>query len=312
MKTTRWRPIPKGGNLVKIQLEDLIGKWIERSQIEKDSHVAISGDEGDGKSHLESQIITKYPGATLKDNIIYTNNPDEFYYKYDNMEVGSCMGLDDALNMIDRVDWHKLEVRDFVKHVRGKVRVEKRATFIYNVQLFRDLHPYWRNHRIRYWIELTPREWFDNMNFAYVLERARVPFITGRRDGWLLDENEKTWLNYMKGGNVIPQHYVNMLQNHPFYIGEFRFKKNDSILERYKRHRADATEEWRMEEPPPKKDKIAKLQEIIDKQNKLMYERGIKQKDIGEQIGRSPQAVHTSVQRGEFLSQIPTPTIDHR
>jgi len=233
---------------IKIKLDDIIDSWIEKCRIEKDNHVAISADEGDGKSTLLGTIVNMYPDANMWDNIVYTDNVKEFYDKYENLTEGSIIGFDEALDLINRLDWAKREVKDLVKHIRGKVRKEKRATFIYNVQLFRELHGYWRNHRIRYWIELTPREWFDGVNFAFVLERARVPFITGKRDTWLLDDNEKMWLDALSSGKIEPVSYINMLRAHPFYIGEFVFKNNESVVKKYKKYRAQAFEEYALTE----------------------------------------------------------------
>ncbi len=256
----RIRHMVKKGDVIRTSIDKLMNDWIEKCRMEKDAHIAISADEGDGKSTLLGSIVKRYPDSNMKDNIVYTNNVKEFYDKYNNITEGTILGIDEALDLINRLDWHRAEVKDLVKHIRGKVRKEKRAAFVYNVQLFRDLHSYWRNHRIRYWIELTPREWFSdtNTNRAYVLERSRVPFITGKRDAWLLDENEKVWLGYMSGGRVKPEYYINMLRGHPFYSGEFRFRNDESVVEKYNRYRRKAMDEYAVEEP---ERKIGKLEQ---------------------------------------------------
>jgi len=291
------KPVRKPAQLNRIKIEDLIAEWQKLCDFEKDAHVAISSDEGDGKSTLLTQIVKICKGK-LSENIVYTPNVKEFYYKYEQMEETKPLGFDEALDLINRLDWHKAEVKDLVKHIRGKVRKEKRAIFVYNVQLFRDLHSYWRNHRIRWWLELTPREWYGKeVNYVYTMQRSRVPFITGKRDAWLLDENEKSWLGYMSSGKIMPEHYLNMLRSHPFYVGEFKFRNDTDLVAKYKQERLKAFDEWKIPEEQKVSKKILKLQETIDKQNKLMYERGITQPDIAAALGKAPNTISASVNR---------------
>jgi len=229
-------------------LQRLIEKWKRRCEIGKDAHVAISGDEGDGKSSLSCYwILKRHFKGDLWENVVYTKNPKEFYDKYENLERGGCMVIDEAIEIISRVDWAKLEVKELVKKFAAQVRKEKNAVFVYNIQLFRELHQYWRNHRIRYWIELMPREWFrKGVSGAMVLQRQRVPFITGKKDAWLLDEEEKLWLKRMsKRGALIGKEYFDMLRQHPFYIGEFKFKEPPQrFYKQYHKYRLEAIEAY--------------------------------------------------------------------
>lgn len=233
---------------VDLTMDDLIKEWKELCSIEKDVHAALSGGEGDGKTHLLIQTIKKFPNTSIGDNIIYTGSFKEFEYKYEQMEENSIIGFDEALDIINRLDWNKMETKDLVRIVRGTVRKEKRGIFLYNVQLFRDLHSYWRNHRISFWLELTPREWFENTNKVFVLEKSRVPFVTGKRDTWLLNEEESEWLKTMRKGILKGKPYMNMLRAHPFYIGETRFNKlKDRDVTEYMKRREEARDTWKME-----------------------------------------------------------------
>lgn len=240
--------------LKKIKIDEkLKKKWEYLCSIGKDVHVAISGDEGDGKSTLGAYLIKKVFKLDLWQNMVYTDNPKEFYDKYENAEVAMC--FDEALDLFNRLDWAKTDLKELVKKFRRDVRKEKNMIWFYNVQLFRDLHPYWRTHRIRWWLEMTPREWFkDGCNWVFVFSRQRVPFITGRRDVWLLDELEKAWMKSMRHGKIIKHAYVAMLRRHPFYEGEFRMRKRiTEVYREYQKRREEAIEEY-------KKDAVEDIQ----------------------------------------------------
>ena len=227
--------------VIVLNPKKLVGEWKYLCEIKKDAHIAISGDEGDGKTILLIRFIVNQLKGNLWDNMVYSKNPKEFYDKYDSVEEESGMGFDEGLDLLDRLNWAKEPLKELVKKFRGEIRKEKNLICFYNVQLFRDLHGYWRNHRIRYWIEVTPREWFKDVNMAFVLKRQRVPFITGKRDTWLLDEMEKLWLKKMKLGAIIGKSYMDMLRSHPFRIGEFKYGDvSPKVYKLYLKRRAEA------------------------------------------------------------------------
>ncbi len=277
--------MPKHAIRNSLTMSELAEEWRHLCDIKKDVHVAYSADEGDGKSTKLVSDIKYVLGGDMWKNIIYSKNPKEFYDKYDNMEQGGVMGFDEALDLLDRMDWRNLN--DMVKKFRGEVRKEKNGIFIYNVQLFRDLHSYWRNHRVRYWLEMLPRQWFGNKNIAVILNRQRVPFITGKRDTWMLDSQEKLWMDDMKTSAINVHEYIKKLRLHPFYRGEHKFKAlsdHDELM--YLKRRAEAKEiyEKDMDADKPNVSKlIAKWKgRFFTLTEELKEKKGFKQKDIAE------------------------------
>ncbi len=259
---------------IRLKLDDLKYAWDVRVNINKDAHIALSGDEGEGKSTLALQILRAYKvDKNLWVNVVYTDNPDEFFDKYEQLEEKQPMVLDEALGLINRMKWYDQSVQELVQKFREGVRKEKNPIFIYNVQLFRDLHNYWRNHRIRYWIELMPREWFKgNVNWGFVLKRQRVPFITGKRDAWLLDEVEKEWIKKMQKGEILGKDYMNMLRAHPFYVGEFKFKEvPPTLYKRYLKRREEAIEEYKKKVVDKNITETKKQLELAIKLGKLLH-----------------------------------------
>lgn len=247
--------------------EALTKEWKGLCEIKKDAHIAISADEGDGKTVLGLDFINNNYRGNLWKNIIYSKNPKEFYDKYEEMKNAGL--LDEALDILNRINWSNKHLKGLVNKFRGDVRKEKNMTWFYNVQLFRDLHGYWRTHRIRYWIELMPREWFENVNFAFVMKRQRVPFITGKRDTWLLDRIEGEWIKKMDSGAIKGEEYIKMLRKHPFYIGEFKFGNvKPKIYKKYLKYRMEAKETYEKDTD----------QEKVEHRNRILkdkYQKGI-------------------------------------
>lgn len=285
-------------------IDDLIAEWNEICRIEKDVHAAICAAEGDGKSHLMSQFILRL-GGNLWDNVVYTGNPQEYYDKYDNLpDKYSVLGFDESLDLIDRINWAKTEVKDLVKHVRSRVRKEKQAIFLYAAQLFRDFHGFWRNHRIRYWIELPNREWFDDINMAFVYKNTRLPFLTGRRDVWLLDKLEKEWLDAMKKGAITGNPYLAKLKNHPFYVSDFKFKSLEEFnYNKYLRYRQEAYDTYHIDPTPQGlKDEAKQLKEENAKLSEMLNE-FLSQKEIATSVKKSVGYINKQIQTARVMDK---------
>lgn len=248
----------------KLSIRRLVREWKGIIANEKDIHVAICGDEGDGKTHLMIQFIQQFPWANIWKNMIYSSNHKEFYDKYEELKLQSVLGFDEGLDFLDRQLWARIETKKLLRFIRGTVRKEKSGVFLYNAQLFRDIHGYWRNHRIRYWIEILKRDWFDNANIAIVMRKGRLPFITGHRDTWLLDDSEKMWLSELsKYGDLSRKQYLNNLRKHPFYIGEFLFKElPGEVKKQYLQYRLVALEKYKLEDP---KEKVNRYTIALDR-----------------------------------------------
>lgn len=293
--------------IIKLPIRELVEEWNKLCDIDKDAHAAISADEGDGKTTFGAYIVKKYYDGDLWNNIIYSKNPKEFYDKYGEVGKKSILVFDEALDLLDRINWAKFGLRGLVKKFRGSVRKEKNLVFLYNIQLFRDLHGYWRTHRIRYWLELTPREWFKDTNFCYVMKRQRVPFITGRRDTWLLDDMEKIWMKKMKTGILTGKNYINLLRAHPFYKGEFKF--NDlppNLYNKYLKCRAEAKEKYEKDqlfEDIPKR-LLYKEQMIYNLTRKLRFEHNVNQGDIAKYLKIPSSRLSEICSRGKEWDEV--------
>jgi len=297
------------GSPVHVKLDQIIDEWKKLCEMQLDAHVAISGDEGAGKSQLIYGVVVNKLHGNSWGNMIYTENPKEFDEKYEQLEHGMPMGFDESLNILGRLDWSKIQTKNLVIKFRADVRKEKNAIWLYGIQIFRDLHQFWRTHRIRHWIELAPRQWFNEGTMAFYLERQRVPFLTGKRDTWLLDEEERRWMEKMKYGAIVGESYLQMLRTHPFYRGEFRLLKlSDADEKEYAKRRAEAREIYKadaslVEKPSARADRAnSKLSATI----KLLISMGVTQEEIGNLIGTPRPDVSRHLQQ----YKPPVPKVD--
>lgn len=281
--------MPKFNNAIAGGIQPLVDKWQESTAIEKDVHVALCGGEGDGKSQMGYQIIKRFPDTNFWDNVIYTSNPQELMDKYANLQMRSVMVLDEALNSISRMDWNNPDVKGMVKFFRTVVRKEKQSTWIYLCQLLRDMHGFWRNHRCTWLIEMGVREYYDpTCNSAFVLWRNRVPFLTGKRDVWLLDTQETIWLQKMLSGRLSGEEYANLLRLHPYYFGEMMVGKlPDSQWAEYEKNRKMAYAEYKPDEE--KVETVGKREALLQRQVALLIQlaedRGIEQREVALTLG---------------------------
>jgi hypothetical protein len=258
--------------------------------IEKDVHIALCGGEGDGKSQMGYQFIREFPDANFWDNVVYTGNPKELSDKYANLQKKSIMVLDEALNSISRLDWNNADVKSMVKFFRTVVRKEKMSTWIYLCQLLRDMHGFWRNHRCTWLIEMGVREFYDpSCNGVFVFHRTRVPFLTGKRDVWLLDDQENFWLGEARKYKIGGTNYANMLRMHPYYFGEISVGKlPQSVWDEYEKNRKKAYAEYTPDEEKPLGKREIKMQEKLVKIIELAKDRGIEEREIALAIGVTP------------------------
>jgi len=235
-----------------IKLSDLVNLWKQRSTEEFDNAVGICGDEGDGKSCLATHIVKlfKDKGANLWDNVIYTPYESEFLAKFARVQEGSCLVFDESLDMLSSADFAKAESKRMVKTLRGRVRKEKNLTLVFLAQLFKDFHPYLRNHRIRYRLELYCREWMPDKtrNVAFLNIKKRRPYQTGKKTTWGETEQEAMWDKYAK--KTTPGQFQHLMRCNDFYEGEFSFPVwTPEVKKEYLENRKRAFDEFSPDKP---------------------------------------------------------------
>lgn len=238
----------------KITLAELSDEIKSPTEIGKDCVVALTGEEGEGKSLSATQIARAiFPEFDLWNNIIYSKYPAEYNDKYKMLLSGVPFQIDEAIELMYKMDFMKYDVKELVKKFAAQQRKEKHAIYLLCISCLKDLSTYWREHRVKYWIELMPREEmaFENAVAAMVFKKPRIPFTPAGTDVWMLKKYYELWMKkYQRYGYT--ERVVEIMRNHPYYIGEVKIPKPSHKIEReYLRFRGYAYKKYapRKEEP---------------------------------------------------------------
>jgi len=286
------------------ELRELI---VERENNNKDTVIALTGDEGEGKSLSGVFGIAKkiYPDFSLRDNVVYTGCPDEFNDKYDKLvSSGGVIQIDEAIKLLYKMDFMLGAVKELVKDYGAKIRKEKKAAHILCIPSLDDLHKNFRNHRVKVWIELLPREDLDESNrvSAVIMVKQRNAFGTSADDTWLLKEFSKLWYNKYKRGNFGYDAKIDLMRSHPFYFGETFFKRpSDHDEAMYLIERQNALNKY---EP---KDNVAdnrsknqiRLEAVRDILILQRKKEGRTDDEIAKEIGYSRQHTNELIRKAE-------------
>ena len=169
----------------------LVEKCIKRCKKDKDAVVAITGDEGDGKSTLavwciieslrlqgktEEEIITMF-----NEYIIYSPTKDQLIEKVVKLPRYSVFSADEAIKILYKMNWYT-DIQKFLNVIYALCRKENKATILC-MPRFTDFNEFFRNHRIRYWIHVLER------GRAVLFAKDWSPFT---KDPWWMDDNQRT------------------------------------------------------------------------------------------------------------------------
>lgn len=165
----------------------LIGnRALKRISRKKDIVIAVSGDEGIGKSTLCMWLgiaICKENGIpfTLTNNMIYTDEMMELRKKIKEMPIGSPLIPDEAIKFLYKLNWAS-KGQKYINVLYTLCRKERKITIL-PIPRFVDINEYFRNHRVRLWIHIVKE------GYAIIFSKDWSPF--SYKDPWLIQENEK-------------------------------------------------------------------------------------------------------------------------
>lgn len=169
---------------VKIPLAILkIGELcLRRIAKDKDLVIAISGDEGEGKSTLSILLGVAISDIfDLEKNMIYTDERNELYEKLISMPKGSPIIPDEAIKMLYKHNWASAGQK-YINMLYSLARRENKITIL-PIPRFTDINEFFRNHRVRVWIHIIKE------GHAIMFSKDWSPFSF--KDPWFIYENEK-------------------------------------------------------------------------------------------------------------------------
>ena len=214
----------------------------------KDYVMALTGDEGEGKSLTACQIAQAlYPDFDLRKNVVYTESVVEFNEKYEPLPPKSVFIIDEAIKVLYKMDFAQRKTKKMVVRYTADVRKEKMACHILCIPVLAELHKNFRNHRVKMWIELLDRGDFrKNWVVGVVFVKRRNPFSESYSDPWFLSTFTKIWQDKIRDHTVMDlENYLEFLRSHPFYFGEIAFQRPPIRFEKaYIKERNAAKEKY--------------------------------------------------------------------
>lgn len=138
-------------------------------------------EEGSGKSTLAIVLgLACDPNFSLRNNELYSPTEKEAKDKILNLPKYSVIVADEAIKILYKLRW-ATTLQIFLNTLYALARKENKITILC-MPRFRDFNEFFRNHKIRIWIEILER------GTAVVFAKDWSPFA---KDPWWIDDNQK-------------------------------------------------------------------------------------------------------------------------
>ena len=213
-----------------------------RMEDDWDAVIGICGEEGVGKTGLgigTGMHICKSNSydTFLREHVVYSAQYQEFYDKFQAIQPGQTLQIDEAINIAYKRFWNN-ELQSKFNQYLTKAREQRKCIF-FCMPYFSDFDPYFRKHRIKFWIEVVSR------GRAVVFVRDKV---AGIEDPWHMKENEWLFRRHCGVKNIADRTLDDVLRGYRHYINymfEFTFDDiSDAVRKRYKELKKSVAEEY--------------------------------------------------------------------
>ncbi|MFW5895131.1 MAG: ATP-binding protein [archaeon] len=209
----------------EISVKDLVNKFQKRVKADYDAVVAITGEEGSGKSCLANNIIEEYLKRNCETReelleefqkyLIFSPNKEKVKKTIKNAPKYSIINADEAVKILYKQNWAS-PVQKFLNMLYAVARQENLVSILC-MPRFMDFNEFFRNHRIKYWL--------------YILDRGTAVFCAKdwnpfSDDPWLIKENNKYIKSLSKRKSMYEfttEDKINTFQKLPIYVGIVRF-----------------------------------------------------------------------------------------
>jgi hypothetical protein len=192
----------------------------QRLNNDYDLVVAITGEEGVGKSTLAIQLGLKIDkDFDLVKNIAYLPDEKEIEDKFHNLQPKQCFIVDEAIRVFYKLRWmDKFQIR--LNQMYMTERWQNKCTFLL-IPRFTDLNESFRNHRVNIWIHVIDR------GVALVFKKISENIFS--TDPWKMKENDKVLDKYLvknkKLFGVDLEEYIEFLsKNTPNFVTAIEFE----------------------------------------------------------------------------------------
>jgi hypothetical protein len=198
----------------------------ERLNNDYDLVVAITGEEGIGKSTLAIQLGLRIDkDFDLVKNIAYLPDEREIEDKFHNLQPRQCFVIDEAIRVFYKLRWmDKFQIR--LNQMYMTERWQNKCTLLL-IPRFTDLNEAFRNHRVNVWIHVIDR------GVALVFKKISENIFSS--DPWKMKENDKLLDKYLiktkKLFGVELNEYIEFLsKNTPNFVTALEFDDLDEDI----------------------------------------------------------------------------------
>jgi len=256
-----------------------------------DNIVAITGDEGVGKSTAAIQLGKLLDKKfSIKRNELITPDVKVLEYKLTKeLPKGSVLICDEAIKILYKLGWSS-KSQIFLNKLYALARQERKTTILC-MPRFKDFNEYFRNHRIKFWIHLVAR------GIGMLFVRDWNPFTD---DPWWMKENQKLIENAIKARKFTETNLdfkVNLLKRCKNFVALLYFEKLDEetekeYIELIGKRKIELIEEEEKKESKKIKEMKEKVAKLI---NYLFYEKRVSKKEIKNLLGTSDNFIREIV-----------------
>lgn len=172
-----------------LTVEDVAKVANKRLRLDKDLVIAVTGDEGDGKSTLAMALGLKVDALfDFERNVLYSPTVEETKSKIIGLPKYSAIVADEAIKIMYKLNWGT-RIQKFLNIIYALCRQENKLSILC-MPRFKDFNEYFRNHRIKFWIHIIdPISNKKSKGHAILFGKSWNPTS---QDTWWLGDLQKT------------------------------------------------------------------------------------------------------------------------
>ena len=273
-------------------LLDFANMIIKRLKLDWDIVIAITGEEGSGKSSLAiwlGFLIQRL--FNLEKNIAYLPSSKQIKQKFNTLPPFSVFVVDEAVKGLHKYKWFD-EVQQTVIELYATERFQNKCSLML-MPRFRDFTENFRNHRIKVWIHIINRNSKEGKAIAVAYLRDDDK---DAKDPWHFDENIKMKKKKFSRKSIVSRTVVEKLSYEKKtlnYLFDFEFpklpkdiEKQYTLLKMASRKEIDEAEEPEKKRIDLWKNSVRKAIKMYKRENK-----DVTQAELGKVFGLAQKTV---------------------
>jgi len=167
--------------MVNLSIQDIAKLLLERIKNDWDAAIAITGEEGSGKSTFALQLAMAVdPNFALQRNVMFSPSEKEMIDKVIHLPKYSAIVIDEAIKILYKLNWSS-KIQIVLNQIYALARKENKVS-LFCMPRFVDFNEYFRNHRLKMWIHISQR------GKAFLFLRDSNPYS---QDAWHVDDMRK-------------------------------------------------------------------------------------------------------------------------